>query len=275
MFAHDLITDLSFVDTDKTHSHFGLGSEYIENIKNSFHFFLGDSKEILSFAKRKEYKGQRPFSGLLGYDVKMPFPKCLFFFQSPKGVKVALYAEEFDTGDKINLYCFIKKSRATGWGVPCHKITISYLLNPEDKSLFDIEYLPDSGFGRDRDHAEFMYSQVWILNFTLMLLNTKNIIHKKNKPPEKLNKKRVQKNKPPLFSYHTLEVVKPGQQTVSEGWDSPGNTMRLHFCRGHFRYYTKEKPLFGRLVGRFWIQPHLRGSKNKGMVAKDYNVKIG
>ncbi len=148
------------------------------------------------------------------------------------------------------------------------------IIKQEDKSQFDIEYLSDSGIGSNQDYADFIYTQVCILNFTLMLLNTKNIIHKKNNPPEKLNKKRARKNKPPLFSYHTLEVVKPGQQTASEGGGPLKNTMRLHFCRGHFRYYTKEKPLFGRLVGRFWIQPHVRGDKKKGVVAKDYDVKL-
>ena len=37
--------------------------------------------------------------------------------------------------------------------------------------------------------------------------------------------------------------------------------------------YTKENPLFGRIVGRIWWQPHIRGNKDQGLILKDYDVK--
>lgn len=47
---------------------------------------------------------------------------------------------------------------------------------------------------------------------------------------------------------------------------------RVHLCRGHFKEYTEQNPLFGRHVGRYWWQPCVRGKKEKGIIAKDYIV---
>ena len=49
---------------------------------------------------------------------------------------------------------------------------------------------------------------------------------------------------------------------------------RVHLCRGHFKEYTNENPLFGKHVGRFWWQPMVRGDKKRGVLNKDYDVVI-
>jgi hypothetical protein len=58
--------------------------------------------------------------------------------------------------------------------------------------------------------------------------------------------------------------------------DSKGAwTNRVHLCRGHFATYTDQAPLFGKYVGRFWIPPHARGDRARGIVIKDYEVHHG
>lgn len=47
----------------------------------------------------------------------------------------------------------------------------------------------------------------------------------------------------------------------------------LHICRGHFKTYTEERPLFGRYAGTFFFRDHARGAKESGEVKKDYDVK--
>jgi hypothetical protein len=49
-------------------------------------------------------------------------------------------------------------------------------------------------------------------------------------------------------------------------------TNRVHLCRGHFATYSPEAPLFGKYVGRFWIPPHARGDRSRGMIEKDYKI---
>lgn len=45
-----------------------------------------------------------------------------------------------------------------------------------------------------------------------------------------------------------------------------------HICRGHFKTYTEEKPLFGSITGTYWWANQVRGSKERGEVKKRYQV---
>lgn len=48
----------------------------------------------------------------------------------------------------------------------------------------------------------------------------------------------------------------------------------LHECRGHFKEYTGERPLFGKVSGKFFWHPHLRGRAENGIILHDkYEVK--
>lgn len=113
----------------------------------------------------------------------------------------------------------------------------------------------------------------------LSLLNCNNIVTKTLVPPEKLNRTRVRKGKEPLREYKILEVVKgiPKQKDMgTEAWSyRPGHETTFHMCRGHFKTYTSDAPLFGRYTGTFWWQPQARGSKDNGEIVKDYSVNMG
>jgi len=110
------------------------------------------------------------------------------------------------------------------------------------------------------------------INIALLLLSTKNIVTKRHDPPDKLNKKRKKRDRIPLFSYHTLHVKLPSERSAGPPGEKSGAIMPVHLCRGHFKHYTPEAPLFGRYTGRYWWQPHARGSKKAGIVVKDYEV---
>lgn len=76
------------------------------------------------------------------------------------------------------------------------------------------------------------------------------------------------------YRYHVLTVRPPGAKSDSPGIDI--GTMPRHVCRGHFNEYGPEFGkglLFGRLSGRFFIPPHVRGDKKNGIVEKDYEVR--
>ncbi len=104
-------------------------------------------------------------------------------------------------------------------------------------------------------------------------MNCKNIIAEKIFAPEKLNKKRIKHGKQELFDYHILNVLIPNYKHEYQEKREPLFHLRLHFCRGHFKHYTTEHPLFGKLTGMYWWQPHVRG-KAQGFVEKDYNIKV-
>ena len=68
-------------------------------------------------------------------------------------------------------------------------------------------------------------------------------------------------------------AIKEGDKSyryLEHGHD--GSKKALHLCRGHFRTYTDDAPLFGRVIGTFWIPAHVKGNKQFGEVVKDYKV---
>jgi hypothetical protein len=110
------------------------------------------------------------------------------------------------------------------------------------------------------------------LNKFLSFLSCKNIKSTLYNPPEKIQKKRLKNNKLPLFSYRTLvlDTSKNDQNIIEpqELW-----TNRVHLCRGHVSRYGPKygnKKLFGKYEGLYWIPPHVRGNKSKGVIHKDY-----
>lgn len=89
------------------------------------------------------------------------------------------------------------------------------------------------------------------------------------------NRKRKKKGQPLLEKYHVLKFC-PGKavkkKANGEGFGVNIGAMPVHLCRGHFKVFTAEKPLFGKWVGIFWWQPQVRGNKKNGVVVKDYEL---
>ena len=78
-------------------------------------------------------------------------------------------------------------------------------------------------------------------------------------------------------SYYVLMVrpTAPGRfRDVGSAEQSIHVDRRAHVVRGHFRYYSPERPLFGRpgAHGAIWIDQHERGVAAQGRVNKDYYV---
>lgn len=106
----------------------------------------------------------------------------------------------------------------------------------------------------------------------LLLMSCKNISTEVIKAPEVLNKKRRKNGKQEIFDYHILNVIVPSKKQGYREKMELLSRVRIHLCRGHFKEYTKDHPLFGRLTGRYWWQPHVRGQNKEGIVMKDYKV---
>ena len=147
--------------------------------------------------------------------------------------------------------------------------------NIEKSNVFPMplseEIDPKTSFELGQDDQRDLY----VLNSALILLNCKNIETKENVPPEKINKKRRKKGKQELFTYKTLQLCLPATQksNLDTAESKNDEAKRIHLCRGHFKIYTDENRLFGKHIGVYWWQPHLRGDKKSGLVEKDYAIK--
>lgn len=75
------------------------------------------------------------------------------------------------------------------------------------------------------------------------------------------------------YRYYVLTVKPPGSGPGVKG--VPLGVMPQHVCRGHFSEYGPQfgkGKLFGKLEGRFFIPPHMKGKKENGIAEKDYLV---
>jgi hypothetical protein len=107
--------------------------------------------------------------------------------------------------------------------------------------------------------------------FALGLLAAKNV----SRVPGMLS--RAQRRHPGQFvktasdKHYTISI--PGvdalKASLARG-ESAGR--RLHIVRGHFADYSEGGGLFGKLDGRYYIAPHVRGDASRGTVTKDYRV---
>lgn len=109
---------------------------------------------------------------------------------------------------------------------------------------------------------------------TFSLMNIPNLISIKSETPPKINKKRIESGRLPLYTYHILAIkVKKEGGKRGEYITIPITQKALHSVRGHFKRYTEENPLFGKYVGRFWTPSHVAGKANR-VIEKEYKILL-
>jgi hypothetical protein len=128
---------------------------------------------------------------------------------------------------------------------------------------------------------DFPDNLIMIFFLATMLANCKNVVTSSEPVPPKLVKARKRKDRIAVERWYTLRIEpmqKKIRHTGIEGGDLPSADNHLtyerawHICRGHFKEFKPERPLFGRVTGRFWWPSMVRGSKEKGIVHKDYEL---
>jgi len=108
---------------------------------------------------------------------------------------------------------------------------------------------------------------------TISFMHCKNVELQAKAPPEKLSKKHRKKKGHDLVRYHVLNIDPLRKALERHRTGTPSELRRaLHICRGHFKTFTEDAPLFGRHTGTYWWTPHVKGSKRSGAVMKDYRV---
>lgn len=111
-----------------------------------------------------------------------------------------------------------------------------------------------------------------IFLYGLSILNAKNVTRRQEKLPRSIRRHPGSFATSVETSHYVLDI--PGlsefRQSVS---GIGGKEARLHIVRGHFADYSEGGGLFGKLHGRYYIAPHVRGNAEKGVITKDYNVR--
>lgn len=89
----------------------------------------------------------------------------------------------------------------------------------------------------------------------------------------KANHRRQINNKSLLYQYKSVKLSDATQKKYQRGElvdETDDRSVSFHICKGHFRTYTADNPLFGKLTGKFWIPQHTKGAKAVGTVVKEY-----
>ena len=111
--------------------------------------------------------------------------------------------------------------------------------------------------------------------FAVSLMHCKNVTLHPVDPPDRLSRKHERKHGLPLTRYHVLDIAPMRQILDGEGEaQTKGLPHALHICRGHFKTFTEQAPLFGRHVGTYWWPSYVRGSAEGAVVEKDYRVRL-
>lgn len=106
---------------------------------------------------------------------------------------------------------------------------------------------------------------------SLALMNCKNIGYRNVVPPDRLSAAHRKRHGHALVRYRVLDI---GGIRFPSGASTPSSrTQALHFVRGHFKTYTADRPLFGRVTGTFYWPVHTAGSSASGTVLKDYRIR--
>jgi len=147
-------------------------------------------------------------------------------------------------------------------------ISISHLMN---------QMANEGDKGRDSvfAHLDQDRNELAIINMTLKLLCCKNIISEDIQPIKLVKKKKRIVSMPDKrkATFKVLKLLLPKTRKKRKVNKSTNEHVRVHFCRGHFKTYTKDAPLFGKIIGTFWWQPNVRGTTSEGISLKTYELK--
>lgn len=157
------------------------------------------------------------------------------------------------------------------------------LLNSMDRRTYDIKrkaqvdqngmaVIPMRPIMTPLQH-DFILHLITPAMYAIQFMNCRNISQTVKEPPTTINERHQRKHKKPLVTYRVLKIDrnKAAANSTSGPAQNPGLNA-YHFCRGHFKRFTAERPLLGRHVGTYWWEAQARGRRENGEVIKDYEV---
>ena len=123
--------------------------------------------------------------------------------------------------------------------------------------------------------AEAMLKYVLPVLFALSLMHCRNVEIRTVEPDGEASRAHRRRHHHRLVRYQVLDI-EPMRRILNQAGatDPKGGGLRraLAICRGHFKTFTPDAPLFGKHTGQFWWAPHVRGNPDAGIVVNDYRV---
>lgn len=132
-----------------------------------------------------------------------------------------------------------------------------------------------TGESAEGDMIHIAMDMIAPLSLALTFMHCKGVTLVDNVPPAPLQKKHLKRHRDgrPLVTYKTI-LIQPATRVLREEGqiETQGMAKALHICRGHFKHFSEDRPLFGKMSGTFWWPSHIRGSESAGVAIRDYKV---
>ena len=123
--------------------------------------------------------------------------------------------------------------------------------------------------------TEAMLGYVLPVLFALSLMHCRNVEIRTVEPDPEASRAHRRRHHHRLVRYQVLDIEPMRRILDKAGATDPsagGLRRALTICRGHFKTFTPDAPLFGRHTGQYWWAPHVRGNPNAGIIVNDYRV---
>lgn len=209
--------------------------------------------------------------------VRVPFPVTLIEWRNTDGIEIGVVAFEVDpatvAGSADGAAATIvmrgisarrKSEKVLAWPVGADvdvddvgNVLERRLAPQPGRQFSDAELITLIGEG------EGIYSSAaWML----ALANARNITVEEVVPPAPLSKKWKAKTGNGLATYSRIMLPHTAGRPAGSGG---GGAQPLELIKGHLKTYDKN-PLFGKIRGTWWWEPHVRGDATVGVRTHDY-----
>lgn len=132
---------------------------------------------------------------------------------------------------------------------------------------------PEDNFTAEMEQA------IWELMvpvlFSISLMHTRNVTAEPVEPNPRVSARFAKRHGRPLTRHHVL-IIDPMKKVLESEGNASGKGLShaVHTCRGHFKRYGEDAPLFGRYTGTWWWAEQRRGNPALGEVTHSYRVDL-
>lgn len=234
-------------------------------------FYMGTLDLAIKFMDQFEKSPETMKENYDYENIHCPYPKTLWEYSIPEGGRHGSKEEALfviEEKDSLLIWPLINSPSSGMWLPGLYMI---YLLK---KATGEMKIMgpPDCTEEEFKDLEKTGLQVTSYFLAFLKILTCKNITQEVISPVQTRQMRRHGHKE--LYSYRILNVKPFGNHKTAESYFDSKEHNRVHFCRGHFKQFYPTKPLFGKLTGLYWWEPHLRGQDTSGFVDKDYEVKI-
>ncbi len=234
-----------------------------------------------------------------------PFPRMLIEFNHPHFDDIP---QDQVAASRTGVY--LKTEEHEEWGWKIRSLSFARFENRKDIVVYPMEYVwildengnldgastPEPGYKYPEVYYDYLKRvadaqempladvaapyQIGTFESGIIALTTCGFINCKNidlelEPERHTTKAKRRKYGDPVRYYHIKLPLAPGRRSDGRRNVDDGGAVPIHIVRGHFKTYTDENPLFGKVTGTWWWGHHARCDEKNGVSIHDYEVTPG